>query len=74
MANGYLDVKSHSWFADSGIKFSKLLKKKLEAPWKPQVKDPLKLSSTFDDYSVDEVDEASRRKLTVYEQEMFRDF
>jgi hypothetical protein len=74
LVDGYLGVKSHPWFNEEGIVFSKVLKKVFKAPWIPEVKDPLVLSSTFDnnDHSMADVDEG--RKLTRYEQEIFRDF
>jgi hypothetical protein len=67
-------VKSHPWFNAEGIVFSKLLKKVFKAPWIPEVKDPLVLSSTFDDHFMADVDVDEGRKLTRYEQEVFRDF
>jgi hypothetical protein len=74
LANGYLDVKSHPWFSEEGIHFSKILKKEAAAPWVPEVKDALDLSVTFDDGSSEEVGRLEERKLTRYEQELFRDF
>jgi hypothetical protein len=74
LANGYLDVKSHPWFSEEGILFSKMLKKEAPAPWVPEVKDPLDLSATFDARSSDEAIVLDDRKLTRYEQELFRDF
>ena len=74
LADGYLGVKSHPWFNEEGIVFSKVLKKVVKAPWIPEVKDPLLLSSTFDDHSMADVDVDEGRKLTRYEQEVFRDF
>lgn len=67
-------MKSHAWFSEEGIKFSKLLKKKVEVPWVPEVKDALSLSSTFDDLSFEEKVTLNDRKLTRYEQELFHDF
>jgi hypothetical protein len=74
LSDGYLGVKSHPWFKEEGIVFSKVLKKVFKAPWIPEVKDPLVLSSTFDDHTTEDVDVDEGRKLTRYEQEVFRDF
>jgi len=73
LANGYLDVKRHPWFEESGIKYKKILRKKAEAPWIPEVKNPLD-ASNFDDMSSYERERDSYRPLTKEEHEIFRGF
>lgn len=68
LANGYLDVKRHPWFSDAGISFKDLLRKQVDAPWIPPVKDTRHHSSShggFGEYG---------RRLTKSEQEAFKGF
>ena len=73
LAGGYLDVKRHPWFKQSGIRFKKVLRKEAAAPWIPDVKDPLD-ASNFDDMSFYEKERESHRKLTKEEHEVFIGF
>lgn len=43
-------IKEHSWF--NGFDFNDLYDGKLEAPWRPNIKDEFDISN-FDDYSDD---------------------
>jgi len=62
-ANGDDDIKNHAWF--EGIFDSDdLINKKIEAPWKPDIKDD-KDASNFEDYS-----EESNRKAQWYPDEL----
>jgi len=73
LANGYLDIKNHGWFEDSKIDFRQVLKKNVQAPWKPQVKDPFD-SSNFDYFRTTEREVSHGRHLTKAEQELFKGF
>jgi serine/threonine protein kinase len=73
LSKGYLDVKSHPWFQESGVDFRAILKKTQEPPWKPEIKDPLD-SSNFDDYSSQERAISFGRRLTREEQNIFKGF
>jgi protein kinase A len=71
LASGYLDVKRHPWFKDSGIDFKKLVRKETKAPWKPAIHNAL-AALCVDDLNSHST-KASRR-LRKSEQELFRDF
>lgn len=73
LSKGYLDIKNHLWFEKSGVDFKALLKKKMDASWKPEVKNPLD-SSNFDDFSSIEKEKDTGRRLTIEEQNMFKGF
>jgi hypothetical protein len=73
LSKGYLDVKNHLWFEDSSVDFKALLKKEMDAPWKPEVKNPLD-SSNFDDFRSIEKEKDTSRRLTVDEQNLFKGF
>ena len=51
LRRGALDIKKHAWF--DTIDWAALVAKKLEAPWRPPIKDPLD-ASNFDKYDEDE--------------------
>lgn len=70
LSRGYLDVKSHEWFANSGISFTALLTKTQKAPWKPQVK------NIFDASNFDSFPEEPSQDEPLYpeEQELFTNF
>lgn len=70
LSRGYLDVKSHDWFAKSGISFGYMLSKTQKAPWKPKVKNIFD-ASNFDSY---EDEPACDEAVYPEEQEMFKDF
>jgi protein kinase A len=73
LSKGYLDVKNHLWFEKSSVNFKALLKKEMDAPWKPEVKNPLD-SSNFDDFSSIEKEKDTGRRLTREEQNVFKGF
>jgi protein kinase A len=73
LSKGYLDVKNHPWFEESSVDFKALLKKEIDAPWKPEVKNPLD-SSNFDDFRSIEKEKDTGRRLTIEEQNMFKGF
>lgn len=73
LAGGYLDIKHHSWFNQSGIQFKKILRKDIEAPWIPEIKNPLD-ASNFDVISISEIERNSCCHLTKEQHEIFRDF
>jgi len=51
LKNGATDIKCHAWFKE--LKWDKLFKKELKAPWIPTVKDPLD-TSNFEPYDEEE--------------------
>ena len=67
LAGGYRDIKNHTWLQE--VNFGKLLKKKIQAPWVPDVTDPLD-TSNFE--SLDEAEDEDFLKgkapLTAKEQ------
>ena len=73
LSKGYLDIKNHLWFNESGVDFKALLKKEMDAPWKPEVKNPLD-SSNFDEFRSAEKEKDTSRRLTVAEQNVFKGF
>jgi CRP-like cAMP-binding protein len=72
MANGYLDIKLHPWFSESGISFKQVFKKTAEAPWKPPARDPLetKGDGAWHSSSIGRHEPS----LTREDHELFRDF
>lgn len=72
LARGDMDIRDHAWF--SVIDTDKLLRKKIPAPWIPQIKDPLD-ASHFDSYRhVENEAPSSKPHLSSHQQELFRDF
>jgi len=72
LARGEMDIRDHSWF--SAIQTEKLLNKKIEAPWIPQIKDPLD-SSYFDSYShLENESSGNKPRLSSQQQELFSGF
>uniref|UniRef100_A0A7R9ZBT3 cGMP-dependent protein kinase n=1 Tax=Pseudictyota dubia TaxID=2749911 RepID=A0A7R9ZBT3_9STRA len=72
LARGDMDIRDHAWF--SVIDTDKLLRKKIPAPWIPQIKDPLD-ASHFDSYRhVENEPPSSKPHLSSHQQELFRDF
>mmetsp|Transcript_47583 Transcript_47583/g.143949 ORF Transcript_47583/g.143949 Transcript_47583/m.143949 type:complete len:805 (-) Transcript_47583:618-3032(-) len=72
LARGEMDIRDHVWF--SAIDTDDLLKKKIPAPWIPQIKDPLD-ASHFDSYRHEENEPPSGKgNLSSHQQELFRDF
>ena len=74
LANGYVDIKTHTWFRAQEVDFKDILKKEAEAPWKPDLKDHFDASSHFDDYGSKEKEIDYGKKLTKDEQDLFLDF
>jgi len=71
LARGYLDIKSHVWFQLEGIDFKKIVKKEMEAPWKPEPKDLVGGKSG----RIDNGDgDFYGKRLTKAEQDLFRNF
>lgn len=71
LSRGHRDVKDHPWF--NKFDFKRLVKKELEGPWIPEIKDPFD-SSNFGDYRDSERDDVRHRHLSKEEQDEFRDF
>lgn len=72
LARADMDIRDHSWF--SVIDVDKLLKKKISAPWIPQIKDALD-SSHFDSYRhVENEPPSNKPALTKAQQELFLEF
>lgn len=73
LSKGYLDIKAHLWFEESKIDFKTLIKNEMDAPWKPDVTNPLD-SSNFDDFSSLEKERDTSKRLTMEEQKKFEGF
>jgi len=72
LARGDTDIREHSWF--SVIETEKLLKKSIQAPWIPQLKDPLD-ASHFDSYKhVENEPPSNKPHLSSHQQDLFSDF
>jgi serum/glucocorticoid-regulated kinase 2 len=73
LAGGYRDIKKHAWLQE--VNFGKLLKKQIQAPWVPDVTDPLDTSNfeSLDD-AEDEDFLSGKTPLTAKEQIVFQDF
>jgi protein kinase A len=72
LARGDMDIRDHSWF--SVIDTDKLLNKKIQSPWTPQIKDPLD-ASHFDSYRhVENEPPSNKPHLTSSQQELFGEF
>jgi serine/threonine protein kinase len=75
LANGYLGIKEQPWFHESGIDFKHILEKRVDAPWKPYIHDPLDASNFGDMSSLEhERNREQHRPLTREEHEVFKDF
>lgn len=74
LQNGPLGVRDHGWFKE--IDWKKLVKKEIEAPWIPVIKDGAAVAdSHFDTDSYAAYRDASMGKpLTRSEQSIFKDF
>jgi len=72
LARGDMDVRDHPWLAP--IDADKLLKRTIEAPWVPQLKDKLD-ASHFDSYKhVENEPPAKKAHLSAHQQDLFSDF
>mmetsp|Transcript_14201 Transcript_14201/g.29737 ORF Transcript_14201/g.29737 Transcript_14201/m.29737 type:complete len:964 (+) Transcript_14201:288-3179(+) len=73
LAGGYRDIKNHAWLQE--VNFGKLIKKQIQAPWVPDVVDPLDTSNfeSLDD-AEDEDFLQGKAPLTPKEQIVFQDF
>jgi len=71
LSRGHLDIKDHAWFAS--LDFERLKARKLKAPWKPKVTNPLD-SRNFDDFSKVEREKFRGKALSADEQKLFSDF
>ncbi|KAL3938044.1 MAG: hypothetical protein SGBAC_006967 [Bacillariaceae sp.] len=74
LKQGHHDVNEHSWFLGNGCHYKKLLKKEVEAPWKPKIQNPFD-ASNFDDYDSSKNSGDQRGfPLSVSEQKLFEGF
>lgn len=73
LAGGYRDIKNHAWLQE--VNFGKLIKKKIQAPWVPDITNPLDTSNfeSLDD-AEDEDFLKGKAALTAKEQLVFQDF
>lgn len=73
LKGGHIDVQKHPWFDEMDL--PKLLRRELEAPWKPVIKDVLD-ASNFEDFSTAEKDEDDDKgpRLNAKGQEIFKEF
>jgi len=71
LVNADDDIRNHEWF--SSLSFDKLIKKKVNAPWIPSIKDPLD-SSNFESYAYMEKEKQKLKTLTNAQQALFREF
>jgi len=74
LSNGYLDIKRHPWFAESGINFKRIRRKEFKAPWIPEMKDPLGFSLLEKVVHSMDFHEPPCRRLSRSEQELFQGF
>jgi len=70
LARGEADIKDHAWFSNTD--FTALANKKVEAPWKPNVKDALDVSA-FDSWKKAEA-ETKTSPPTAKQQLLFQAF
>ena len=72
LARGDMDIRDHAWFGV--ISTEKLLKKKIPAPWVPNIKDPLD-AQYFDSYRhVENEPPSNKPQLSAHQQDLFKDF
>lgn len=72
LARGDMDIRDHAWFGV--ISTEKLLKKKVPAPWVPDIKDPLD-AQYFDSYKhVENEPQSNKPQLSAHQQELFKEF
>jgi len=71
LSRGHLDIQDHPWFAS--LDFDRLNNRKLKAPWKPKVTNPLD-ARNFDDFSRVEREKHRGKPLSAEEQKLFADF
>ena len=65
------DIKNHPWLAS--YDFESLVDKKIDAPWKPELKNAFDVSA-FEEWSPKDGETPRTKPLTAAEQEMFSDF
>lgn len=70
LKDGAQDLRNHAWFG--AIDFKALGTKKINAPWKPRMKDPFDVK--FDDWSSYEKDDDKYPTLSKKEQSQFAEF
>ena len=70
-SRGHLDIEDHPWFET--LSFRKLNKRKLKAPLKPKISNPLD-TRNFDDFSRVEREKYRGKPLSSKEQENFKGF
>jgi len=71
LSRGHLDVTEHPWFVS--LNFQELNERKILAPWKPKITNPLD-SSEFDDFSHVEREINDVKTLSDKEQNLFVGF
>jgi len=71
LKNGSQDLRDHSFF--TGLNFDDLVQKKIEAPWKPKLKNPFD-TKHFDDWSHLEKEQGRDQKLSKQQQDLFKEF
>lgn len=71
LSRGHLDIVDHPWFKT--LDFAKLNERKLKAPFKPKISNPLD-TRNFDDFSRVEKEKYRGKALSKKEQELFKDF
>lgn len=71
LSRGHLDIQDHAFFKT--LDFKALNEKTLEAPWKPEITNPMD-ARNFDDFSKVEREKFKGKALTGKEQKMFVGF
>jgi len=71
LSRGHLDIKDHDWFKT--LDFKKLNARKLTAPWKPKITNPMD-ARNFDDFSKVEREKHRGKPLNEKEQKLFAGF
>jgi hypothetical protein len=72
-AAGQVDVKKHPWFEKVGIDFKRILRKEIEAPWKPVINESFKVTLS-DDLNATKRTTDYGKRLTDTEQKVFEGF
>lgn len=71
LSRGHQDIMDHAWFSD--LDFDKLNNRKLKAPWKPKLSNPMD-ARNFDDFSRVEREKYRGKPLSPAEQKVFEGF
>ena len=71
LAGGVDDIYAHPWFED--VDFAALRRKEIEAPWLPQITDPLD-TSKFQTWDLEDVTKRKYPEISPRKHKIFNDF